>query len=849
VFFSLHQIVLRFHKLILVFTVLATVGAISLTFRLKLDSNLFSLLPSDNDSVKAFSETTEAIGFQSLLIALVEMPTTYDRETCDAFIDFLGEEFADSHLIDKVEYKSEVQRFTPLFRQFMPYFTFFLTHNGLESLAERLSDVGIQRQVFKNKKLLTTPLGLASEELLCTDPLGLRDSLQIFTSLPSGKYPLKAYEGFYRTQDGNTYFLFMKPKKPPQDVNFSKELMAEVHSLEKASLSEFSRRFGNISGEIHISYAGGYPIAVNDEAASKRDIKVTILGSFFAVMLLFGLTFKTTRMTFFVGVPVAISILWTLGFAQLAFHDLNVLTCVFSCVLIGLGVDFAIHIVNRFFDEDKTNLDLPTRLEQTFEEAGMGLVIGGTTTAAAFYSIAISDFKGFQELGILTGTGVLICLLTMLFVLPSLLVLFPNKKKLWKKPKIAGFGLKVLLGFLEKHAIFTVLVALGTFCLFVFAGTGINFDDNLKNFRPADQEVFQLQDKVTGWLGGSTAEILLVVEGRSETEVMETNAAVFEALDELRVSGRIAGVKSISQYLVPPSQQRSAREFIRQRPHIFDMERIKRTFLNALETHGFEKLDSYNSYFEGLAKAFEADELVVPSLFEGTKLEKYLKMFVFQKGQVFKAITYIVPSKDLWSRASTRQLKEEIIQQLDERGINRNGLILTGASLLTGDLKDLIINNLKSSLWMASLVIILILTIYYRRLKLITLAILPLVIGLGLTVGVMALLRIDFNFFNLIVLPMVVGIGIDDGVHLTNTFCRSRSDEMLLSMSRTARAVVLTSLTTVAGFGSISLSHYPGLRSMGYVAIIGVSACLLTSIAILPPILSIMKASSRDNRS
>ncbi|MBW2329643.1 MAG: MMPL family transporter, partial [Deltaproteobacteria bacterium] len=160
-----------------------------------------------------------------------------------------------------------------------------------------------------------------------------------------------------------------------------------------------------------------------------------------------------------------------------------------------------------------------------------------------------------------------------------------------------------------------------------------------------------------------------------------------------------------------------------------------------------------------------------------------------------------------------------------------------------GDLKELIIKNLKSSLWLAGLSIVVVLLIYYRSLKLLVLSTLPLTIGLATLSGMMVIFRFDFNFFNLIVVPMIVGIGIDDGVHFTNTFRRLNHFDMSKGMSQTGRAVVLTSLTTMVGFGSIALSHYPGLKSMGYVAIIGISACLFASVIVLPAIFAIIRHS------
>jgi predicted RND superfamily exporter protein len=533
---------------------------------------------------------------------------------------------------------------------------------------------------------------------------------------------------------------------------------------------------------------------------TKRDIKVTILTSFFGVMVLFGLCFRTSRILFYVGIPLAISIIWTLGFARLAFHHLNILTFIFSCVLIGLGIDFAIHIVNRYFGHEKIALDVPQRLQQTFQQAGMGLVIGGVTTAAAFYSIGISDFRGFRELGILTGSGIIFCLLVMIFVLPSILVYFSDEEASKRRIAVTDFGLKPFLDLFQKHPRGVLMVSFIVVCFLAISGTKIRFDDNLRNFRPADEEIFRLQDQVTDWLGGSTAQIIMVAKGNSEAEVMETNNSIYGALEELKESGIIAGIKSTAKYFLPPSQQRKNAEFILKHSDAFDLNRIKSTFNDALDKNGFEKLDLYDGYFESLSNALSAERPFLPSSLRETELHRFLKLFVFQEGEHFSIVTYIIPPKDLWSRADTAQFKETIIRKLEKRGIKRESYNLTGANLLAGDLKELIIDNMHSSLWLAGLSAVLVLLIYYRRLKFLVLSTLPILIGLTALFGVMVIFRFDFNFFNLIVLPMIIGIGIDDGVHLTNTFRRVHRADMLDAMSQTGRAVVLTSLTTLVGF-------------------------------------------------
>ncbi len=836
----MHHIIYRFHKPILVFTAALTLIAVILVFRLKLDANLFSLLPTDNPNVHSFFEVTEEIGIQSLLIAIVDMPENYTRTQSEAFVDLFAEHLRQSQWVNEVEYKADTEQLSALFQTYLEYFPLFLKTEDMEKLTMKLSDSGIRKQVLINKQLLMTPFGVAGKSLIYEDPLKMREFIMSTVNMSSQNRRIRPIKGYYHTDTGNTYFLFVKPIKPPQDITFSKELMADMRRLKTRVIAKWSGVIGGPANHINISYTGGYPIAVNDEATTKTDIKVTLMSSFVGVMILFGLAFRAKKILLFVSVPLVISVLWTLGFASLIFQRLNLLSCIFSCVLIGLGIDFAIHIVNRYFDRHQLTLDATERLQITFQETGMGIIVGGISTAAAFYAIAISDFRGFKELGIITGTGILICLAVMMFVLPSLLICFANKKNAEKKMTITGFGLKRLMTQLKKYPKTVILVSTCAVGLLVFESTKMTFDDNLKHFRSADNETLRIQDQVTGWLRGSTAAVLLVAKGTSEEKVMATSTSIFSALEELVDSGMIAGVKSIGQYFPLPRQQRKNIAFVRQHPDVFDAKRIQTVFNRALEDNGFEVLTGYDRYFEKLSKAFLLNETVLPSSLHKTDLGKILKPFVYRKGKYFKTVTYIQPSIDLWARTDTDRFKKMIINTLEANRITKDHYDLTGANLLTGDLKDLIISNLESALWLAGLSIVLVLIMYYRSLKYFFLSLLPLIIGLAAMSGIMVVFGLDFNFLNVMVLPMIIGIGIDDGVHLVNTYKQSHPSDLFEALSKTGRAVVLTSLTTLVGFGSITLSHYPGLRSMGYVALIGIVACLFASVIVMPAVFSII---------
>jgi len=811
--------------------------------RLRLDLNLLTLLPSDNPEVNTFFEVTKEIGLQSLLIVLVRMPPGLDRHGSESVVDLLAENYSGSPLITKMRYKRNVDASPASFQEFVQYLPLFLKNDDIKALAAKLSDPEIRRQVRENKRLMMMPFGIP-REIICADPLGLRDVFLAGPGLPAGgMMPRGSFQGYFRSKKDRVYFLFLKPGHPPQDVHFSKKLMAEMDRLTEQSLRNFRQNHKHIEGKILVSYTGGYPIAVSDEATTKKDIKATLLTSFLGIMILFGLSFRTLKILVYVGLTLAIGLAWTLGFAELVFHHLNILTCVFSCVLVGLGIDFAIHIINRYFSHRNTGTDVKTRLGNTFDEVGTGIVIGAVTTAAAFYAISLSDFGGFRELGVMTGTGILFCMIVMVIVLPSLLIWSSGRKfsGFGGKISIAGFGLRPLLRRIQRHPRSWLLVSLMVVCLLGVAGTRIRFDDNLRNLRPPDTKAFLLQDKVAAWMGGSMDKVLLVTHDRTKTGVMETCASIYNGLEALRKKGRIGWVNSLSRYLAAPGRQRKNIEFIQQHPGAFDMKRIRRTFDRALKENGFRELKVYDRYFASLSKVFSSTRIFFPGALKNTPISGFLKPFIYYEDGYFRSVTYISPRGNLWSRSDTAAFRKMITAKLHEQGVPENRYSLTGVSLLTGALKEVIIKNMELSMWVAVLVILMVLLGYYRNLKYCALSVLPVVSALLSLCGIMVMFKVDFNFFNMIVVPMIVGIGVDDGVHLTNTFRQTKGGDMLEKTVGTGRAVVLTSITTLVGFGSIGLSHYPGLRSMGYVAVIGLIACLLASVIVLPALFWSMK--------
>ncbi|MBU0727632.1 MMPL family transporter, partial [Patescibacteria group bacterium] len=137
--------------------------------------------------------------------------------------------------------------------------------------------------------------------------------------------------------------------------------------------------------------------------------------------------------------------------------------------------------------------------------------------------------------------------------------------------------------------------------------------------------------------------------------------------------------------------------------------------------------------------------------------------------------------------------------------------------------------------------IFLVLLIDFQSIKKVLLAMIPLVVGIVWMVGVMELFGLQITLLNIMAIPMIIGIGIDDGVHIVHRYQIEGKDAHKLVFASTGRAILLTSVTTMLGFGSLWFATYRGLGSMGIALFIGVGTCFLATVIVIPVIIGMLK--------
>ena len=135
------------------------------------------------------------------------------------------------------------------------------------------------------------------------------------------------------------------------------------------------------------------------------------------------------------------------------------------------------------------------------------------------------------------------------------------------------------------------------------------------------------------------------------------------------------------------------------------------------------------------------------------------------------------------------------------------------------------------------IVVILLLWLDFRSIRKALIAIVPLLIGMLWMLGIMGLTGMKISILNIAAIPLIIGIGIDYGVHVLHRYEIEDNDRIYRVYASTGRAIVITSMTTMMGFGSMIFASFRGFGHLGSALFIGVATCMIAALFIMPILL------------
>ena len=613
----------------------------------------------------------------------------------------------------------------------------------------------------------------------------------------------------------------------------------------------------------------GEPVLEFDEMAqSQVDTTVATVVSLVFVLLIFIYGYAETGRPLKANACLVVGLVYTMGYTTLTVGHLNILTITFAPMLVGLAIDFGAHLVARYEEELRLGKSEHEAITLAMVNTGQGIFTGAATTAAAFFAMGITNFKGIQEMGIIAGGGLLICLVPMMTLLPVLLlrgrqnVIDHVAPPVDRRERIERIWLN------RPGTVLTVTAVLCALSLARF--DKVHFDYNLLNMQSAGLPAVVFEQRLINTASNS------VLFGAVVATNLQQAADLERRLTNLTT---VANVRSMSQFLsddatpkialinqikadagavrfapmdpqpanVPELLQvlfsfqgfvGAAEDVVRKEGDLKLAEQFKslkqsvQAWRNALVAAPPAQAAQQTAFYQqalldDLADTFAALASQQASPLRAEDLPEALRnRFI---GVTGKYLLQVFPKADVWQRPT----QEAFVKEL--RTVDPN---VTGTPVQLLEYTTLLRNSYVEAAWYATAAIAVMVLLHFRSLVCVALALLPVVIGTIWMVGFMAWAGIPFNPANIMTLPLVVGIGVTNGIHILNRFSEERNPSILARS--TGLAVLVSGLTTIAGFGSLILAQHQGIESLGYVMAVGTATCMIAALTFLPAVLQLL---------
>lgn len=786
------RLIPRSYRLIVGIAIVGTMIGGYFTSKLGLESDLAALLPNSFPSVQALDDMRAEVGG-----GVSKLRVVLRSQDFDALLSLA------SDLKPRLE-ESEYVLYAAFENEVAFYETnalLFLKPAELDSLYDAVQRAIDDEKQALNPFMVDDLFGFGADE-----EEDERSELEEWEA----KYTDDALKPYYTNADSTVLVIEVFAAEETVNTAASRLMLAEVRAIvESVGPTGYA-------DDIEVFFGGNIKNRIDEYEALKDDIFGTAVYGVAGVFLMLVLYFRSLVPPILIAVTLGTSIAWTFGVTYLVIGQLNTITGFLFVVLFGLGIDYGIHAFARYRESRQAGLDQAHGLHNMVCETGGALTTTTFTTSAAFFSLLLMDFRGFSELGFITGIGLIFALGATMFLLPALII-GAEKIGILRIAPVEGTVLtfearryrparRLLLG----GALVTIAAALG------FSQVGFEYDfTELRIITPERQQVTDLS---RGVFSLSASPALVLANSAEEAEAVQS---VVEEL--MRVDTLTPTVEEVSSvYTLVPEDQEPRLERIRAIRQLIADENAA----DLLEGDDLARLERLEGYLAVDAAISFAD--VPPN---------EIRPFLNREGEV-GSFVFIYPSVALRDGRNSIRFAEDIGEITLP-----SGKVLRAASpnLIIADLLQMAIREGKLAVGLSLLVVFLIVLLSVKTLRDTLLVMSPLILGITWMGGLMYLFGMKLNLFNMVVLPSVVGIGVDTGVHIHHRYKEEGPGSLYLVLRRTGPAVAVATITTIVGYTGLMLATHPGLISIGKLAVLGLGATLASALLILPALIQVLE--------
>lgn len=798
--------------LLLAIIAVLTTGLFLYGSKLKVRGDLEDLFPEDTPAVQRAQETRRLLGNTQELRVLIG---SKDREKNRQIAEQVASFAAARPDVSRVDFRRDVSFFEKNGILFVSVEDLHeLEQQVTDAIAEAVkSDLGLD-EGFEDEDEEDKPAEAKPGD--AAKPEEEKSKLPTVEEVKK-KHKVEGFNEFFESPDGEVIGVKIYPKFRATDAT-------KTEALNNALEAELNRLVAPHAGT-GMSWVmdGDYSQITRAAAQIMNDMAVSGVWSLVGIALVVIVFFRRIRALLVVLLVLGISTAWMMAFAELSVGYLNLVTSIIFAILFGMGVDFVIHALARVDEEHRHGVDLDQAVSRGFLGLARPVFNAMLTTAVTFWALIVFDFRGFSQLGLIAGFGVAFALLALYLLYPPLANAMnriwkvkPRKKPLAfvepdgdndegkapadpHAPHAGGLSSSPPVSAGKKRLAWAIVVGvLGLGGVSAVLASELHFDSDMGKFRVKDNQAENtLKKKYREAETRSASPVLIVTKDLAETRRahrhLEANLAQYPIVNELS-----------SVFTFVPEQQDEKLAIVKE---------IKR------------KIDNKYGALEGQTKA-DADELrryLEPTAFGPEQLPDWVKArFTDTEGRFGRYLLLFTKGQKSDALVALETFRQVGTVTLPADGdLPAVDLTSSASFYISGEAYAIVKREGPWAAIIGLVVVVFVVLFDFRSPRELAMILSPILSGFSITLGLMTLLDLPLDLFNVVVLPQIFGIGIDTGTHLTHRI-KEGGPHVVQNVRATAIAAGISSSLTAIGFASLLPVSNAGLQSIGLLAVMGI---------------------------
>lgn len=580
------------------------------------------------------------------------------------------------------------------------------------------------------------------------------------------------------------------------------------------TLHKYTSDFGSGNPHLEARNTGELSIGEDMRGRMNRDNRILIPAAIVVVIAVLFLVFRRISDTGLPFLVLGISAVWmigTLGFLGIPFSMIFV---ALIPILLGVGIDYTIHMLNRYYEEREEGLAAGESAVRSVETVGVAILLTAVTTMIGFGSFGISDVPPVQQLGLFLASGVFYTFVLTTTMLPSLLILRDRKEKMEIGREERGVGRleKALAGIasgVQQYGKTILASAAIVTAICAFSATGLTTSMSYEKFLPEGSESVQVMDDVQAHFKGR---------------------GMGGMLSYAMIRGDVLSPEGLKLMLTLQKEVKS------------DPRNVQEGLIT--RTSSLASLIKFR--LREIPKSGAKIDMIVKRM--RSRIPEKIKKFLPKDDEAF--VYFHLKTKTSQDMNKAARIIRDHVKEVSGRvgpslEITLDGKpAVGGGAMIFSDIMGSILPSLRNSIILAIVCIGIILGVIFRSAILGLMGSLPVILAVLWEFGALRVLGWPLGMMNMFTSALAIGIGVDFAIHIIYRFReewkkrgKSPGESIKTSTRKVGRAISAAGATTIGVFAVLSLSAMPPIMKFGSLAGMVIFFAFIAALIILPPIL------------